>query len=212
MKINYHKIMLEEIKNNEGRKPKLLLHSCCAPCSTHVIKYLSEFFELEIYFYNPNIFPKEEFIRRLEEQIRLVKEMGFTYKVIEEEHRSKEFFKAVKGLENLGEGSLRCKSCFELRLEECAKYAKENNFEYFTTTLTVSPLKNVNVLNEIGEKLGLKYNIKFLNSDFKKNNGYKNSVELSNEYKLYRQNYCGCSFSKKESEVRNALATKENIS
>ncbi len=202
MKANYHKIMLREIEDMGNIKKKLLLHSCCAPCSTYVIEYLSKYFNLEVYFFNPNIFPKEEFFRRLEEQKRLIKEMGFTYKVVELKHRSKEFYKSVEGLEELGEGSLRCKNCFELRLDECAKYAKENNFDYFTTTLTISPLKNAKVLNELGEELSKKYDINFLNSDFKKNNGYKNSVELSKEYNLYRQNYCGCSFSKKESEER----------
>ncbi len=203
-KINYHKVMLGEIKNIEeqGVKPKLLLHSCCAPCSTYVLQYLSNFFNIEIYFFNPNIFPKEEFLNRLKEQIRLVKEMGLNYKVIDEDYNANEFYSTVKGVENLGEGSVRCHKCFSLRLEKCAIYAKKHDFDYFTTTLTISPLKNSKIINELGEQIGKKYNIKFLNSDFKKNNGYKTGVELSNQYELYRQNYCGCSFSKNESELR----------
>lgn len=205
MKVNYHKIMEEELKKISGNKPKLLLHSCCAPCSTHVIKTLSEFFELEIYFFNPNIFPSDEYERRLDEQIKLVKEMGFSYKIVDVGYNCESFYSTVEGFENLGEGSIRCLKCFELRLDKCAKYAKENDFEYFTTTLTISPMKNANVLNELGMELAKKYDVKFLNSDFKKNNGYKNSVDMSKEYELYRQNYCGCEFSKKESELRNKL-------
>lgn len=205
MKVNYHKIMEEELKKISENKPKLLLHSCCAPCSTHVIKTLSEFFELEIYFFNPNIFPSDEYERRLDEQIKLVKEMGFSYKIVDVGYNCESFYSTVEGFENLGEGSKRCLKCFELRLDKCAKYAKENDFEYFTTTLTISPMKNANVLNELGMVLAKKYDVKFLNSDFKKNNGYKNSVDMSKEYELYRQNYCGCEFSKKESELRNKL-------
>lgn len=206
MKKNYHKLMLEKInmilKEESNIKPKLLLHSCCAPCSSFVIKFLSDYFHLEILFFNPNIYPEEEYIRRLEEQIRLIKEMGFSYKVIGEKQESQLFYNIVKGYENLGEGSQRCYKCFELRLWETAIIAKENNFDYFTTTLTISPLKNAQVLNEIGEKFSEKYGVEFLNSDFKKNNGYKESVELSKEYDLYRQPYCGCVFSRKEYEER----------
>ncbi len=203
-KINYHKVMLDEIKEiqKNNLKPKLLLHSCCAPCSTYVLKYLSKYFEIEIYFFNPNIFPKEEFLNRLNEQIKLVQSMDLKYKVTNEGYDAKEFYNSVKGYEHLGEGSERCHKCFSLRLEKCAYYAKNNNFDYFTTTLTVSPLKNSKIINEIGKTLEEKHNIKYLYSDFKKDNGYKQGVQLSNEYNLYRQNYCGCSFSKQESEVR----------
>lgn len=209
-KKNYHKIMLDEIKTNAKlkSKPKLLLHSCCAPCSSYVIKFLSEYFELEIFFFNPNIYPEIEYSKRLKEQIRLVKEMGFNYKVIENKHQSKLFYDAVRGYEELGEGSDRCFKCFELRLRETASYAKDNNFDYWTTTLTISPMKNARKINEIGMKIGESYGVKFLNSDFKKNNGFKYSIDLSKEFDLYRQNYCGCVFSQKEAEFRNSSKNK----
>ncbi|MGO5066953.1 MULTISPECIES: epoxyqueuosine reductase QueH [unclassified Clostridium] len=200
MKNNYHKIMLDEINKilKDNKKPKLLLHSCCAPCSSYVLKFLSQYFYIEVFFFNPNIYPEEEYIKRLEEQIRLIKEMELNYKVIGTEHKSHLFYDAVEGYEKMGEGSERCYNCFELRLNKAAEYAKLKGFDYFTTTLTISPLKNAEKINEIGLKLEKKYNIKFLNSDFKKNNGYKCSVDLSKEYNLYRQNYCGCIFSQQE--------------
>jgi predicted adenine nucleotide alpha hydrolase (AANH) superfamily ATPase len=200
MKKNYHKIMLEEISkiNDENKRPRLLLHSCCAPCSSYVLKFLSQYFYIEVLFFNPNIYPESEYIRRLEEQIRLIKEMGFYYNVVGTEHESQLFYDAVKGYEKMGEGSERCYHCYELRLDRAAEYAKANNFDYFTTTLTISPMKNAAKLNEIGLELENKYNVKFLNSDFKKNNGYKCSVDLSKEYRLYRQSYCGCIFSQLE--------------
>ena len=204
MKINYHKLMLDEIKKNEDKnqRPKLMLHSCCAPCSTYVLQFLSEYFEIEIFFFNPNIHPEREYLYRLEEQIRLVQDMGLPYKVMGPEHESKSFYEAVKGLEALGEGSERCYKCFILRLGRTANYAKAKGFDYFGTTLTISPLKNSKQLNEVGFALEEAIGIKFLPSDFKKNNGYKTSVELSKEYKLYRQDYCGCAFSIKESQER----------
>ena len=196
--------MLDEIKELEKNKqrPKLLLHSCCAPCSTYVLQFLSQYFDIEIFFFNPNIHPEQEYLDRLNEQIRLVKEMGLPYKVIGPEHESKSFYKAVKGFEQLGEGSERCFHCFMLRLGRTAELACEQGFDYFGTTLTISPLKNSKVLNEIGLQLGEEYGIKFLQSDFKKNNGYRTSVDLSKQYNLYRQDYCGCAFSIKESEER----------
>jgi predicted adenine nucleotide alpha hydrolase (AANH) superfamily ATPase len=200
MKKNYHKILLDEINEitKGNKRPKLLLHSCCAPCSSYVIQFLSEYFHMEIFFFNPNIYPEEEYIKRLEEQIRLIKEMGLDYKVVKNEYKSHLFYNAVKGYENMGEGSERCYRCFELRLDKTAEYAKLNGFDYFTTTLTISPLKNAQKINEIGLDLEKKYKIKFLNSDFKKNNGFKSSVDLSKKYNLYRQNYCGCIFSQQE--------------
>ena len=206
MKINYHKLMLDEIERmkSEGKRPKLLLHSCCAPCSSFVIEYLSTYFEMEVYFFNPNIHPKKEYLRRLDEQIRMVEEMGLNYQVIGPEHQSELFYEAVKGCERLGEGSERCVRCFDLRLEKAAEYAAAHGFEYFTTSLTISPMKNAAKLNELGEAAGLKYGVKFLNSDFKKNNGYKRSIELSKQYDLYRQHYCGCAFSIKEQQEREA--------
>ena len=206
MKINYHKLMLDEIERmtSEEKRPKLLLHSCCAPCSSFVIEYLSTYFEMEVYFFNPNIHPEKEYLRRLDEQIRMVEEMGLTYQVIGPEHQSELFYQAVKGCERLGEGSERCVRCFDLRLEKAAEYASTNGFDYFTTSLTISPMKNAAKLNELGEAAGLKYGVKFLNSDFKKNNGYKRSIELSKQYDLYRQHYCGCAFSIKEQQEREA--------
>lgn len=206
MKINYHKLMLDEIERmtSEEKRPKLLLHSCCAPCSSFVIEYLSTYFEMEVYFFNPNIHPKKEYLRRLDEQIRMVEEMGLTYQVIGPEHQSELFYQAVRGCERLGEGSERCVRCFDLRLEKAAEYAAAHGFEYFTTSLTISPMKNAAKLNELGEAAGLKYGVKFLNSDFKKNNGYKRSIELSKQYDLYRQHYCGCAFSIKEQQEREA--------
>ena len=206
MKINYHKLMLDEIERmtSEEKRRKLLLHSCCAPCSSFVIEYLSTYFEMEVYFFNPNIHPKKEYLRRLDEQIRMVEEMGLNYQVIGPEHQSELFYEAVKGCERLGEGSERCVRCFDLRLEKAAEYAAAHGFEYFTTSLTISPMKNAAKLNELGEAAGLKYGVKFLNSDFKKNNGYKRSIELSKQYDLYRQHYCGCAFSIKEQQEREA--------
>lgn len=196
--------MLAEIDEivKENKRPRLLLHSCCAPCSSYVIQVLSEYFEIEIFFFNPNIYPEEEYIKRLEEQIRLVKEMGLNYNVVGTQHNSHLFYDAVKGYEKMGEGSERCYRCFRLRLDKTAEYAKSNGFDYFTTTLTISPLKNASKINEIGMDLEKKYKVKFLNSDFKKNDGFKHSVDLSKKYNLYRQNYCGCVFSQQESTGR----------
>lgn len=200
VKENYHKIMLSEIENiiSQDRYPRLLLHSCCAPCSSYVLEFLAEYFDIEVFFFNPNIYPETEYKKRLEEQIRLVEEMELDYKVVGTEHESDTFYEAVRGYEQMGEGSQRCHRCFELRLDRAAQYAKSNGFDYFTTTLTISPLKNAAKINEIGLELAKKYGINFLNSDFKKNDGYRRSVELSKEYNLYRQNYCGCVFSKQE--------------
>lgn len=204
IKENYHKLMLKEIEDNvDGlNKPRLLLHSCCAPCSSYVITFLSEYFNMEIFFYNPNIYPEKEYIRRMKEQIRLVEELGFDYKVIENDHDSNLFYDRIKGLESLGEGSIRCSECFRLRLGKTAEYAQSNDFDYWTTTLTISPMKNSQVLNAIGVEMERRYGAKFLVSDFKKNNGYKVSTDLSKKYKLYRQDYCGCVFSQNEREKR----------
>lgn len=211
MKENYNKKMLIEIDKiiDNNKKPTLLLHSCCAPCSSYVIEFLSQYFQIEVFFFNPNIYPENEYIKRLEEQIRLIKEMGFNYKVVENKYESNLFYDSIRGYEKMGEGSKRCEECFMLRLDKTAQYAKLNKFDYFTTTLTISPLKNAELINSIGEELENKYNVKFLNSDFKKNNGYKTSVELSKKYNLYRQNYCGCVFSQQEYVDR--MNKKNNI-
>ena len=200
MKENYHNKMLIQISEiiDSFEKPRLLLHSCCAPCSSYVIEFLSKYFDIEVFFFNPNIYPKNEYIKRLNEQIKLIKAMGFDYNVIGTGYESYLFYDAVKGYEKMGEGSERCEHCFRIRLDKAVQYAKSNGFDYFTTTLTISPMKNAEIINNIGLELAHKYNIKFLNSDFKKKNGYKRSVELSRKYNLYRQNYCGCIFSQQE--------------
>lgn len=182
--------------------PTLLLHSCCAPCSSYVLEYLSEYFEITVLYYNPNIYPAEEYSKRVEEQKHLIDALPAKHPIhlIEGHFDPQEFYQAVRGLEQIPEGGARCHACFELRLREAAKAASDGRFDYFTTTLTISPLKNAAKLNEIGEALAQEYKIKWLPSDFKKKNGYKRSVELSQEYGLYRQNYCGCVFSKRETE------------
>ncbi len=199
---NYQLILddiLENIKKS-NKTPKLLLHACCAPCSSYVLEYLSNYFEITILYYNPNIYPKEEYTRRLEELKRFLKIYKTKNKVtfVEEKYDEKEYYDSIKGLENLGEKSKRCYNCYELRLNRAAIYAKNNNFDYFTTTLSISPYKVSKWINEIGGNLEKKYGIKYLYSDFKKRNGYKRSQELSKEYNLYRQDYCGCIYSKQE--------------
>ena len=186
---------LEEIKNMD-RVPKLLLHSCCAPCSSYCLEYLSEYFDITVLYFNPNI-EDEEYNRRLEEQKRLVGELKTknNITVVAGRHNIDEFYSAVKGFEEEKEGGKRCEICFRLRLGEAAKFAKENGFDYFTTTLSISPLKNASLLNQIGEELAEKEGVKYLFSDFKKRGGYLRSIELSKEYSLYRQDYCGCIFS-----------------
>ena len=189
--------LLEKLKK-DGRVPSLLLHSCCAPCSSYVLEYLSKYFNITVLYYNPNIFPKEEYDKRVEEQKRLISRMSFEHEVrfIPGRYEPQEFFEMAKGYEHLREGKERCFRCYKLRLEETAKIAKEKGFDYFTTTLTISPLKRADKLNEIGLELAENYGVLYLTSDFKKKNGYKRSIELSHEYNLYRQNYCGCVYSK----------------
>lgn len=189
-----------ETAGREGRVPSLLLHSCCAPCSSYVLEYLSNYFEITILYYNPNIFPPEEYEERENEQARLIGEMKFLHpvKLVRGTYRPEEFYRAVKGLEREPEGGSRCTECFKLRLREAARAAKEGGFDYFTTTLTISPLKDARRLNSIGEALGEELGVKFLNSDFKKRNGYRRSTELSALHGLYRQDYCGCVYSMEE--------------
>lgn len=184
----------------EGKKRSLLLHVCCAPCSSYVLEYLNKYFDITVYFYNPNIDSEAEYRYRADEERRLIGEMGLSDSVAytEGEYSPDDFYSAVRGLEELPEGGARCVKCFELRLEESAKRAQSGRFDYFTTTLSISPLKNSALLNAIGKKMSEKYGVSYLYSDFKKKNGYKRSVELSHEHNLYRQNYCGCSFSKKQ--------------
>lgn len=197
--MNYQK-KLEEILHtiDTNDKPKLLLHACCGPCSSYTVEYLSKYFDITIYYYNPNTYPEQEYKRRLEELNKFINSFNSGIKVIEENYIPNEFYKSIKGLEKLGEKSKRCYECYKLRLDKSAKYAKEKEYDYFTTTLSISPYKNAEWINEIGIELENKYNIKYLFSDFKKKNGYKRSLELSKEYKLYRQEYCGCVYSKQE--------------
>lgn len=200
MKTNYS-LQTEKIINELkqcGKTPTLLLHSCCAPCSSYVLEYLSEVFKITVFYYNPNISPEEEFIKRTEEQKRLLSEMILKNKpkFILGVYEPSKFYELSKGLENCIEGGKRCELCYRLRLEKTAALAKENGFEYFCSTLSVSPYKNSEKLNHIGEILEKEYNVKYLPSDFKKKNGYMRSIKLSKEYELYRQNYCGCVFSK----------------
>ena len=193
--MNYHKKLLEIISSLDY-KPSLLLHSCCGPCSTQVLSFLAPYFNITVFYYNPNIEPEEEYLKRKKEQIRLLSELNIKHMDIDylnEEYRNK-----VVGYEKEPENGARCHICYRLRLEKTAKLAKENNFDYFATTLTVSPYKNAKVINEIGLELQNKYNIKYLLSDFKKEDGYKRSIELSKKYELYRQDYCGCLFSKEK--------------
>ncbi len=201
---NYQKELKRIIASiPEGNVPTLLLHSCCAPCSSYVLEYLSDYFAVTVLYYNPNIYPEEEFRHRADEQKRLIESLPSKYPIsfIEGRFDSREFYEAVRGLEHIPEGGERCHACFRLRLEETARIAAENRFDYFTTTLTISPLKNAAALNKIGEETASHFGIAWLPSDFKKKNGYKRSVELSEEYGLYRQDYCGCVFSKKEREA-----------
>lgn len=199
MNENYHKLCLEEINKLEKKK-KILLHSCCAPCSSYVITFLSNYFDITILYYNPNIYPIEEYIKRKKEQIKLIKEIKTKNKIdfLDCDYNNDIYNNEIKGLESCKEGGNRCKICFNLRLEKTAELAKKNNYDYFCTTLTVSPHKNSKLINQIGESLSNKYNIKWLYSDFKKNEGFKQSIELSKKYNLYRQDYCGCIYSKKE--------------
>ena len=204
MNRNYQLELEKIIKKNQekGIVPSLFLHSCCAPCSSYCLEYLTEYFAITIFYYNPNISPAEEYEKRVEEQKRLINALNEKVKnkitFVEGEYKPEDFYAMAKGMEELPEGGERCFKCYEMRLREAAVLAKERGFDYFTTTLTISPLKNAKKLNEIGEKLGMEYGIAHLPSDFKKKNGYKRSVELSKEYGLYRQDYCGCVFSKKE--------------
>ena len=203
---NYQKEMeriLDQITKDE-KVPRLLLHSCCAPCSSYVLEYLSPFFRITDFFYNPNISPESEYKKREEELERLIERMPFQNRPVflSGAYCPEKFYEMAKGMESIPEGGERCFACYRLRLEETARMAAEGGYDYFATTLTISPLKNAAKLNEIGEELEQKYGVKHLPSDFKKKNGYKRSIELSAEYDLYRQDFCGCVFSKRERDIR----------
>lgn len=195
---NYQKKLDKVIQSiQEEKSPKLLLHSCCAPCSSYVLEYLSRFFEITVFYYNPNVFPESEYEKRLLEQQTLVSQMNFVNPVsfLAGDYDKEKFYEMSAGLEHLKEGGVRCAQCYELRLRETAEMAVKGGFEYFTTTLSISPHKSAAKLNNIGIRVGALYGVKYLQSDFKKKNGYRRSIELSVEYGLYRQNYCGCQFS-----------------
>lgn len=200
--INYQKQLDKIIQGLGDVAPSLLLHTCCAPCSSYCIEYLSNYFNITVLYYNPNIYPEREYLHRKAEQIRLISEMKTKYpvKFIDCDFESEKFYEMAKGLENCREGGERCFKCYRLRLAKAAKVASENGFDWFTTSLTISPLKNAAKINEIGVELAEKYGVKFLPSDFKKKEGFKRSIELSKEYNLYRQNYCGCVYSYKRLE------------
>ena len=211
---NYQRELETVIKENESksRVPRLLLHSCCAPCSSYVLEYLSDYFEITVFYYNTNISPAEEYEKRAAEQKHLIQELPAKHPIhlVVGAYEPERFYAVSRGLEMVPEGGERCFQCFRLRLEEAAKMAAEGGFDYFATTLTISPLKNAQKLNEIGEELSEIYKVEHLPSDFKKKNGYKRSVELSAQYGLYRQNYCGCVFSKREAEERLHNFQKED--
>lgn len=216
-KINYQILLdkcIEDIIASDKQPPTLLLHSCCAPCSSYVLEYLSKYFRITVLYFNPNIFPESEYQYRIKEQNRLIDELNrkdIVNKIsfISTSYEPERFNKIAKGYEKEKEGGKRCTRCFELRLQETAKHALSGQYDYFTTTLSISPLKNADKLNEIGNKLSNETGVLYLYSNFKKRNGYKRSVELSAEYNLYRQDYCGCVFSQKERELQKQLSFTE---
>ena len=200
-KRNYQKELEKVMELNKGRGqvPRLFLHSCCAPCSSYVLEYLSPLLAVTVFYYNPNISPAEEYEKRVEEQKRLIVSLSGAHAIdfVAGEYEPDKFIRMAKGLEKEPEGGERCFRCYKLRMEEAARLAARGGYDYFTTTLTISPLKNAEKINEIGEQLAELYGVRHLPSDFKKKNGYRRSVELSAKYGLYRQNYCGCVFSKR---------------
>lgn len=201
---NYQKQMdaaLEAIAR-AGKTPRLLLHSCCAPCSSYVLEYLAPYFYITVFYDNPNIAPCEEYRKRVDEQKRLIAELPVPHPIsfLEGNYEPERFLEAVRGMENEPEGGVRCRACFRLRLAEAAKTAKAGGFDYFTTTLSVSPYKNARVLAEIGEECARQYGVPYLAADFKKRGGYLRSIRLSAQYGLYRQNFCGCTFSRRKKE------------
>ncbi|MBE6147176.1 MAG: epoxyqueuosine reductase QueH [Firmicutes bacterium] len=210
--LEMEKIIEKEQSNN--RVPTLFLHSCCAPCSSYALEVLSKYFKITIFYYNPNIFPEEEYKKRVLEQQKFISLISSVNPIsfLEGDYRPQDFFDTVRGYEHLKEGSERCFRCYRLRLEEAAMMAKKLGFDYFSTTLSISPYKNSQVLNEIGFSLEEKYQISYLCADFKKKNGYRRSIELSREYDLYRQDYCGCIYSKQERleyiKMRDLVETK----
>ncbi len=212
-KINYQKELdkVIEVLQRQGRVPRLLLHSCCAPCSSYVLEYLSRYFEITVFYYNPNIYPPEEFGKRVEEQKRLIAQLPAEHPIsfLDGPYEPERFYEMARGLEQIPEGGARCFKCYRLRLSETAEMARAGKYDYFTTTLSISPLKNAEKLNEIGGQLAKDYGVDYLYSDFKKRNGYKRSTELSREYGLYRQDYCGCVFSMRERRAQQEAAARQ---
>ena len=212
--INYQKVMEELIRDNcsETSVPKLLLHSCCAPCSSYCISCLAEYFHVTVFYYNPNIYPPEEFRMRAAEQKRFIEQYPTKYPVtyIEAPYESDRFYEMARGMEDLSEGGERCFACYEMRLRKSVEYAAAHGFDFFTTTLSISPLKNAQKLNKIGSKLAEEYSVRYLYSDFKKKDGYKKSTEISKEYHMYRQYYCGCVFSKRDRDRQIAADHDRN--
>lgn len=205
-KPNYQRMLeqtLTKIKTaagTDGYVPTLLLHSCCAPCSSYVLEYLSDYFQITVFYYNPNIYPGQEYAMRVREQQEFIRRFPAKHAIafIEGAYDTERFDAMAKGMEHLPEGGARCFACYELRLREAGALAHARGFDYFTTTLSISPLKNADKLNEIGMQIGAQYGVAYLQSDFKKKNGYQRSTELSREYGMYRQDYCGCVYSYRE--------------
>lgn len=215
MKQNYQKELDKKIEMlcQEARVPRLLIHSCCAPCSSYVLEYLSQYFKITVFYYNPNITEREEYEKRVKEQQRLIRELPAKHPIdfVEGTYEPQKFTTAVRGMEQIPEGGARCEVCFRMRLLETAKLAAGREFDYFTTTLTISPLKNAQLLNAIGDEIQQQIpGAHFLHSDFKKKNGYKRSVELSEIYHLYRQDYCGCIYSRQERQRQKEMMSQKN--
>lgn len=214
-KTNYQLVLDGIIKDitKKNLLPRLLMHSCCAPCSSYCLSYLAEYFSITILYYNPNISPEEEYYKRVSEQQRLIKELPVKNPVsfVEGKYEPSKFFQMAEGMEDMPEGGGRCFKCYEMRLRVAAEYALLHGFDYFTTTLSVSPHKNAQKLNETGVILGKEYGVKYLVSDFKKKGGYQKSIQYSKEYNLYRQDYCGCIFSKMEREKKTANSNLKHI-
>ncbi len=200
-KRNYQKELEEKITyhTSRGEVPTLLLHSCCAPCSSYVLEYLSRYFQITVFYYNPNIYPQEEYDCRVKEQQQFIRQFPTEHPVdfVEGSYDTQRFYETVRGMELQPEGGARCAACYELRLREAAVCARRLGLAYFTTTLSISPMKNAQKLNEIGARLAEEYGVSYLYSDFKKKNGYLRSTQISKEYGMYRQDYCGCIFSMK---------------
>ena len=214
-KTNYQLVLDGIIKDitKKNLLPRLLMHSCCAPCSSYCLSYLAKYFSITILYYNPNISPEEEYYKRVSEQQRLIKELPVKNPVsfVEGKYEPSKFFQMAEGMEDMPEGGGRCFKCYEMRLRVAAEYALLHGFDYFTTTLSVSPHKNAQKLNETGLMLGKEYGVKYLVSDFKKKGGYQKSIQYSKEYNLYRQDYCGCIFSKMEREKKTANSNLKHI-